>query len=325
MRISIALAAYNGEKYLPAQLDSLRLQTRPADEVIIRDDCSTDDTYALCEEYIRRHDLPWLLIKAEKNGGYRVNFRECVALTSGDWVLLCDQDDIWQPQKLERFEKIIQEHPDACGVVCSFSCIDGNGEPLAAPPSPKKANHGLIPFAMPAGVARLPLERHPELFLMQNIAMGCCMGFSRDVCRRYLRLTQCAFPHDWELALTASYQGAIYYTDEECIRYRLHGNNAIGLPGFFSQTSPKRPSAEGRVKVLDDFDGLLTAAQSIRADIGLSPLSPRYAAYNALRRKALTKKSALAWLSLHRYFDIYCRMFTLKQRLGDLYVILFHK
>ncbi len=324
MRISVVLASYNGTKYIAEQLDSLRLQTRPADELIIRDDCSTDDTYALCEEYIRRYALDWKLVKASQNGGYRENFRAGVALATGDWIILCDQDDIWEHTKIQRFEEIAQQNLTACGIACSFSCIDGQGALIALPPAPGRANHGLIPFEMPSGVSKLPVSRHPELFFVQNIAMGCCMAFSKPVCERYLRLTECGFPHDWELALIASLMGDIFYTDEPLIQYRLHGKNTIGLPGLFPENAPKRPSGDGRIKVMDEFDGLLASAQRILADLGKPPLSPRYNAYSKLRREALTKKNPFKWLALHRYADIYFRMFTMKQRLGDLYVILKH-
>lgn len=323
MRISIALAAYNGENYIEKQLDSLRLQTRKADEIVIRDDCSSDNTFSICENYIKKHALDWLLLKADKNGGYRENFRACIEKTNGDWVLLCDQDDIWMPEKLERFEQIICEHSDAAGIATSFSCIDGADLPLEIPEISGKANHGLIPFAMPPGVSAMHItQEHPELLLVQNIAMGCCMGFPRPVCERYLRLTQCRFPHDWELALTASFMGEIYFVNEPLIRYRLHGSNAIGLPGLFGSAGKRSPSEEGRIRVMDEFDGLLASAQMILADMRMPPLSEKYARYSRLRRKAITQKSLLNWLALHRYYDIYRRMFTLKQRLGDLYVIL---
>ncbi|MDO4739567.1 MAG: glycosyltransferase family 2 protein [Eubacteriales bacterium] len=323
MRISIVLAAYNGASYIEEQLDSLRKQSRPADEVIIRDDCSTDETYSISERYIARNRLDWTLLRAEKNGGYRENFRQCIALATGDWLLLCDQDDIWAPNKLERFEQIIERHPDAAAVVSGFRAIDAKGAPLPLPDAPGTANHGLIPFALPAGVSPLRLRSaHPELLLTQSIAMGCCMGFARPVCERYLRLTRCGFPHDWEFALVASYAGEIYYTDEALIDYRLHGKNAIGLPGLFPQNGPKRPSRQGRLRVMDEFDGLLDSAQRILSDMGEKPLSPRYARYAALRRRAVASRSLVSWLALHRYYDIYSRMFTLKQRLGDLYVIL---
>ena len=322
MKISIVLAAYNGAKYITEQLDSLRTQSRSADEVIIRDDCSTDDTYDICAAFIERYDLDWSLIKADKNCGYRENFRAAIEISSGDWVLLCDQDDIWEREKIDKFESTASAHADAAAVACSFSCIDGKGGCIPLPPTPGKGNHGLIPFELPNGTAPLEVaQKHPELLLVQNIAMGCCMGFRKDVCDRYLRLTECGFPHDWELALIASYAGEIYFINEPLIQYRLHGNNAIGLPGMFPKDGPKVPSETGRIKVMDEFDGLLASAQRILADMGKQPLSPRYAEYSRLRREALMQRSLVKWLLLHRYGDIYSRMFTLKQRLGDLYII----
>lgn len=322
MRISIALATYNGEKYIIEQLESLRLQKRPADEVIIRDDCSTDETYPLCAEYIRKHDLPWKLFRAQKNGGYRENFRACIEKTTGDWVLLCDQDDIWEPEKLDCFEEIAETHSDAAAIACGFCAIDANGAPLTLLDAPGKANHGLIPFSLPDGVSSLEVApKHPELLLTQNIAMGCCMGFTRAVCDRYLRLTKCRFPHDWELTLGASFAGEIYFVSQPLIRYRLHGKNAIGLPGLVSG-GVKGPSREGRLRVMDDFDGLLASAQAILADMDKPPLPARYNEYASLRRAAIEKRSITKWFSLYRYRDIYSRMFTWKQQIGDLLVIL---
>lgn len=323
MKVSIVLASYNGAAFIEEQLDSLRRQTRPADEVIIRDDCSTDATYSLCSAYIQRHSLSWRLLQAEKNGGYRENFRACIQQATGDWILLCDQDDLWEPDKLHRYIEILRAHPQAKAIVHSFSCIDANGVPIVLPKSKaRKANHGLLPLRLKQGVVKLPLTENPHILLLQNIAMGCCMGFARSVCEQYLRLTSCGFPHDWELALYASLQGDICYTSEELIRYRLHGKNTIGLPSMQGQSGSKRPSEEGRWKVLDEFDALLSSAQRALSDLRKPPLSARYQSYNAARRTALAQKSVCKWIALHRYSDIYCRMFTWKQRLGDLYVIL---
>ena len=78
MTVSVALATYNGEKYISEQLDSLLLQTRQPDEVIIIDDCSTDKTAEMVREYILSHDVNWRFEAADKNSGYIKNFRACL-------------------------------------------------------------------------------------------------------------------------------------------------------------------------------------------------------------------------------------------------------
>ena len=100
MKISLVMATYNGAKYLNEQLDSIKNQTLKLDEVIIVDDVSTDDTSYLVEKYISNHQLNWMFIKNEKNLGYKGNFKKGLAHASGDVIFLCDQDDIWHPDKV---------------------------------------------------------------------------------------------------------------------------------------------------------------------------------------------------------------------------------
>ena len=79
MRISIAMTTYNGADYLLEQLESLRTQSLMADEVIIVDDCSTDNTVELLNMYIQKYHLDhWILIKNSSNIGWRKNFRKAL-------------------------------------------------------------------------------------------------------------------------------------------------------------------------------------------------------------------------------------------------------
>ena len=95
------MAAYNGAEFIREQLDSIREQTLPPDEVIIADDCSTDGTYELCREYIAGNNLAgWTVYQNPGNLGVRRNFREALMKCTGDYVFTCDQDDIWIPGKI---------------------------------------------------------------------------------------------------------------------------------------------------------------------------------------------------------------------------------
>ena len=76
MKTSVVISSYNGEKFIYDQLESIRVQTVPVDEVIIIDDCSTDNTRAICQDFINRHSLAnWLLLGNEENQGFIVNFQ----------------------------------------------------------------------------------------------------------------------------------------------------------------------------------------------------------------------------------------------------------
>ena len=95
MKTSVVISTYNGEKYIIEQLDSLRKQSRPADEVIIADDCSSDHTVDIVKQYINQNKLnSWQVIVNDHNKGWRRNFMETMWNATGDLIFPCDQDDI---------------------------------------------------------------------------------------------------------------------------------------------------------------------------------------------------------------------------------------
>ena len=98
--ISIALATYNGGRFLREQLDSIYAQTWRNIEVVASDDRSSDDTVAILEEYGQSHGLRYEI--NDENLGFVRNFEKILARCTGDFIALADQDDIWLPDKLER-------------------------------------------------------------------------------------------------------------------------------------------------------------------------------------------------------------------------------
>ena len=107
MDLTVIIATYNGEKYIKQQLLSIYNQTVFANKVIISDDCSTDNTVQLIKEFIQSYSLSdnWTLITSEKNVGWRKNFQKLLLTVDTDWILFCDQDDYWLPNKIELFKK----------------------------------------------------------------------------------------------------------------------------------------------------------------------------------------------------------------------------
>ena len=103
MRISVAMATYNGARFITEQLDSIRLQSLPVDQVILRDDGSSDQTLEIVREYLETYELApaWRITQNGKRLGYAENFRAAVEETGGDYVFFCDQDDIWEPDRVE--------------------------------------------------------------------------------------------------------------------------------------------------------------------------------------------------------------------------------
>ena len=117
MKISIALATYNGAKYLQDQLDSYIVQNRMPDEIVVCDDVSKDDTLAILEAFQKVAPFEVRIIKNETNLGYTKNFEKALSLCTGDVVFFSDQDDVWLPHKISTIEKVFKENPDISVVI----------------------------------------------------------------------------------------------------------------------------------------------------------------------------------------------------------------
>lgn len=317
MLISAVVCTYNGTAYLREQLDSIRQQLRRPDEVLIFDDASGDDTARFCAEYIRSHSLgdTWRLTVNPRNLGFIANFCQAMGAARGDWVALCDQDDVWTPDKLLRLADCAAQHPDARAIAGAFDVIDSAGAPY--PASLHKDIVGA--FELPEGDAPHKLPGFPEdpyLLLLKNFAPGCTLFVSRPVCETYLAHTRKEIPHDWELLIVAQMMDGLYYLGGCTTHYRIHGKNTIGVP---SRNRRVVPSAAGRIRTLDCADAVLRAAKGYAPLIlgGGACIDERYGRFLDHRRRAFANGSVRDFFRMRRSREIYARMFTKKQRLGD--------
>jgi glycosyltransferase involved in cell wall biosynthesis len=110
--VGVALAAYNGAKFIARQLNSILTQSCPPDKIVVVDDGSTDETPQILEGYSRTHGT----LEVHRNAynlGYIKNFEKAIGLCQTDYVALSDQDDIWHPEKLARCVAALREHRGA--------------------------------------------------------------------------------------------------------------------------------------------------------------------------------------------------------------------
>ena len=124
--ISIIMPAYNSDKYIAQAIDSVIQQTYQNWELIIIDDCSSDNTSGITEQKIEK-DSRIRLIKNEQNLGVSATRNKGVALSRGEWVAFLDSDDLWEKSKLEKQMKLAQAAP-AEFVFTGSSFIDENGD-----------------------------------------------------------------------------------------------------------------------------------------------------------------------------------------------------
>ncbi len=205
--VSIALTTYNGERYLREQLDSLFAQTWSHFHVIAVDDGSSDATVSILREYEQSHSLE--VHVNETNLGFVKNFEKAIRLCRGTHIALCDQDDIWEPEKLA----VLLDHSDGNTLVYSDArLVDEEGRDLDRTLSDL---HGLQFVRGDVAV---------NLVLYECMS-GNTMLFPSSLCDHFLPIPS-NFPfHDIWIAFVAASLGRIDYVREPLVRYRRHEQN----------------------------------------------------------------------------------------------------
>lgn len=227
MSICIALCAFNGENFLREQLKSVLEQNLKPDEVVVCDDGSSDGTLRLVSEFQKTKYFPVLIHKNEARLGVVGNYSRALGLCRGDYVALCDQDDIWLPQKLalslKAIHKAEQEHGKNIPILVhsDLKVISSSGKLLASS------------FMQQQHLKHIDFQPLWTL-LVQNFVTGCTVLVNRPLLEEALPIPPAAVMHDWWLALIAAARGKIVFIPEHTVLYRQHGSNVVGAKRFYS-------------------------------------------------------------------------------------------
>jgi glycosyltransferase involved in cell wall biosynthesis len=226
MKISIALCTYNGEAYLPMQLASLAWQTWPAHEIVCCDDGSTDNTCILVEEFALTYPGEVRLIRNPVNLGPRKNFEKAISLCTGDYILLCDQDDVWLPAKIEKMVGYLQQHAQMEGVFCNGALMNESGADL------EETMWDALYFEAPLRQTTHAGNLLSYLLLNGNVATGTALCF-RGTARQYLLPIETLDQlwHDHWIALMLSARKTLGRLDEMLLQYRVHATQQVGFAG----------------------------------------------------------------------------------------------
>ena len=202
------MATYNGEKYLKEQLDSIKNQTYTNFELIIQDDCSSDKTVEILQNY---DDIDIKLYKNEKNLGYIKNFESLLKKASGDYIAICDQDDIWEGDKLEILINTIDKNT----LIYSDSLlVDENGNSLNKTLSQKLKNNFIN-------------SNSALNFLYDNSVSAHAMLFKKELLDYIFPFPKTIYFDAW-IAANGANLGLVKYVDKTLIRYRQHTTNTLG-------------------------------------------------------------------------------------------------
>jgi len=220
LSLSVALASYNGERYIGAQLDSIARQTRLPDELVICDDASTDSTGDIVREFARRAPFVVRFLQHGRMGSTR-NFELAITECRGDIIFLCDQDDVWYPNKMETIEAVFINRSETGAVFTDADVVDENLQPLGSRLWKYFRFRPKEQAQVEAGDALSVLLRHP-------VATGATMAF-RSSFRDFL-LPMPPTWHDAWIALLIGTTSHLFALPTPLIAYRQHGHNQVGIP-----------------------------------------------------------------------------------------------
>lgn len=203
MSISVCMATYNGEAYIKKQLESILVQLKEDDEIIISDDLSTDNTLNIIRSF---NDPRIKIYKDRKYGSPAYNFENALKHASGDYIFLSDQDDVWLFNKVISMTQLLDKFDL---VVSDCKVVDEN----------LKIIHESF-FSL--------LNSGPGFWknFKKNTFLGCCMAFKKDILFYVLPFPTNIFMHDIWIGHMVELKGKTFFLDQPLMLYRRHGNNA---------------------------------------------------------------------------------------------------
>jgi glycosyltransferase involved in cell wall biosynthesis len=221
LSISIALCTFNGAEFLPEQLQSLAAQSKKPHELVVFDDGSSDQTLTILNHF--KASTPGFDIRIEQNPmrlGPAQNFQLAVAACKGSIIALCDQDDIWEPEKLDLIADEFAKTPNLGLVFTDAEICDESCRPMGY------RLWQSVGFT-PAMRRRLARGHAFDVVLRQNVVTGATMAFAASLRDLVLPVDK-LWIHDGWIALLASAVAPIAAIHRPLVRYRQHANQSIG-------------------------------------------------------------------------------------------------
>lgn len=222
--VHILLSTHNGANWLPALLESLLQQTWQDWALLIRDDASSDGTAALLQAWQAQwpHKVASLEC-SQTHLGSTASFSALVMRSQADYLLFCDQDDIWLPRKIEKLMQHMQRSEAQYGaatpllVHADMTVVDAQQRVLADS------------FWQQRG---FNLTQSRQAYLLQNTVSGCATLFNRAAALAAFPVPAQAIQHDRWLALVCAWQGQVVAVSQVLVLYRQHEKNALGAAGL---------------------------------------------------------------------------------------------
>ncbi|NPA39169.1 MAG: glycosyltransferase family 2 protein [Thermodesulfobacteria bacterium] len=229
-RVGILLATYNGEKYISDQVNSILNQTYKNWTLLIHDDGSKDGTIEIIKEFVKKYPEKIILWEDGKTlGGSKENFAHLLNIAKKefdfDYVMFCDQDDVWLPKKIEitlkKFVEIEKRSQKETPIIVhtDLKVVD---EDLNIIADSFWCYQKINPFNVKL-----------SCLILENVVTGCAMMMNKALIDKVHFIPKDALVHDWWITLVcAALGGEIFPIFEPLVLYRQHGTNSIGAKDF---------------------------------------------------------------------------------------------
>lgn len=221
MKVSVALCTYNGEKYLHEQLNSILNQSVVPDEIVVCDDGSKDTTIKILSDYQAQYPVAFKIFQNETNLGFIKNFEKAIHNCSHEIIILSDQDDVWEKDKVKETIHFFEENLEFYGVFHDLKLIDDD----KIHPSYlnwKGIQHEEIKHEITTG------ELFAALVKKGSFILGCALAIRKEALKKY-EMESFPIAHDYYMVQKLSSKNCLGFIPKSLSAYRLHPNQVYGL------------------------------------------------------------------------------------------------
>lgn len=212
IRVSVAMATYNGEMYIEEQIKSILSNLTIEDELIISDDGSKDKTIEITKEYIEKDNRIKLIEGPQK--GIKQNFANAISKCNGKYIFLADQDDIWMKDKVEKVLKQFEEKNSTLIIHDAKIINEKEEEVMSSFFEYRNSGKGIIKN------------------IYKNTYIGCCIAFDSKIKEKVLPIPDNIEMHDQWIGIIAEQNGESYFLKEPLILYRRHSENNSSMKHY---------------------------------------------------------------------------------------------
>lgn len=307
MKTSVVISTYNGAEYITKQLESLRKQERSIDEVLIFDDCSSDATVKVAQDFISKYHLSgWKVQVNAQNKGWRKNFIDGITQAAGDLIFPCDQDDFWHADKISKMADLMEKNPQINVLACDYREVFNDGSSHVGSFKPDNK------------LKKVELYNN----YMLNKLPGCTYCVRKEIALASKKYWKKGYPHDallWRLGL---FSDSLYVYTEPLIDWRKHNTSA------FAQESKTMKTKANKYRWILTAEQMNDSMRGVVEDYPTSQtaemkkLLNKTAFYLELRKRFYNTGNPIYALRLARYWNLYPRY---RQYLADWYLVYIKK